>query len=371
MKSDHRYRSLDSLRGVAATLVVFFHISWDNHVTGLHFFRQSFLFVDLFFILSGFIIATVYGQRIQTFSDATRFMIRRFFRLYPLHLTTLLFLVALETSKYLAATHGLSTSSEVFAYQRTVPAIFVNFAFLQGAGVLDTLSWNTPSWSISCEMIAYAVFAWIAATGWVLSRFFWLIIIPIFTGYAYLILSRGTLNVTFDIGTIRCLCGFFLGSFIARMPAAPFPNLLVVVSASATTLIIACLSGVYEIFVVPAFAVLVYALRNDESTIASFFLTKPLAFLGRISFSIYLVHYVVISIVGTILKITLHAKPVQMNGWEVPILDISPLLGDCLVATAVICTLLIANFTYKLIEMPGRELGYRLTKKPVGHSLKA
>jgi len=298
-------------------------------------------------------------------------MTRRFFRLYPLHLTTLLFLVALETSKYFAAAHGLSASSEIFSYQRTVPAIFVNFAFLQGAGILDTLSWNTPSWSISCEMIAYAVFAWISATGFVLSRFFWLIIIPIFAGYAYLVAYRGTLNVTFDIGTVRCLCGFFLGSFIARMPAAPFPNLLVVVSASVTTLVIACLSGAYEIFVVPAFAVLVYALRNDESTIASFFLAKPLAFLGRISFSIYLIHYVVISIVSTILKVTLHAIPVQMSGWETPILDISPFLGDGLVAATIICTLLIANFTYNLIEAPGRELGYRLTKVPLGHSSKA
>jgi peptidoglycan/LPS O-acetylase OafA/YrhL len=63
-------------------LSFFFHVNWDNHVTGLHFFRQSFLFVDLFFILSDFIIATVYGRRIRTSSDALRFMTRRFFRLH-------------------------------------------------------------------------------------------------------------------------------------------------------------------------------------------------------------------------------------------------------------------------------------------------
>ncbi len=371
MKSDHRYRSLDSLRGVAATLVVFFHVSWDNHITGFHFFRQAFLFVDLFFILSGFIIATVYGSRVRTSSDVLRFMTRRFFRLYPLHLATLLFLVGLEASKYLAATRGLSTASEIFAFQRTVPAIFVNLAFLQGAGVLDTLSWNTPSWSISCEMIAYAVFALMATAGLVISRSFWLVIIPIFAGYAYLVVYRGTLNVSFDIGVVRCLCGFFLGALIARMPPAAFPNLLVIVSAGATALIIAFLSGASEIFVVPAFAVLVYALRNDESTIANIFLAKPLSFLGEISFSIYLVHYLVISIIGTILKVAFHAKPVQMRGWETPILDISPLLGDGPVVTTVICTLLIANFTYKLIETPGRELGDRLTKGPLSDSLKA
>jgi peptidoglycan/LPS O-acetylase OafA/YrhL len=349
---------------MAATLVIFFHVNWDNHITGLHFFRQSFLFVDLFFILSGFIMATVYGQRIRTSSDAIRFMTRRFFRLYPLHLATLLFLIALETSKYFAAGHGLATSSELFSFQRTIPAIFVNFAFLQGAGVLDTLSWNTPSWSISCEIIAYGVFALMAVGGLFISRLFWLIIIPTCVGYAYIVASRGSMNVTFDIGTIRCLCGFFLGSLIARMPGAPFPNLLVIVSIIATTLIVSCLSGTYEILVVPSFAVLVYALRNDESAIATLFLVKPMAFLGRISFSIYLVHYLVISVVGTVLKVALHAKPIPIAGW----LDISPVLGDGLVGTTVISTLAIATLTYNLIETPGRELGYRLTKGPVRQS---
>jgi peptidoglycan/LPS O-acetylase OafA/YrhL len=154
------------------------------------------------------------------------------------------------------------------------------------------------------------------------------------------------------------------------MPAAPFPNLLVAVSVIATSLVIACLSGPYEILVVPTFAVLVYAVRNDESTIATLFLAKPLAFLGEISFSIYLVHYLVISIIGTILKVTLHAKPVPMIGWDTPVFEISPLLGDGLVATTVMCTLAIAKFTYRRIETPGRDLGNSLTKIPLGRTLK-
>lgn len=288
-------------------------------------------------------------------------MIRRFFRLYPLHLATLLFLVALETSKYFAASRGLSTASDVFAFQRTIPAIFVNLAFLQGAGVLDTLSWNNPSWSISCEMIAYAVFALMATIGQINSRFFWLMIIPVVAGYAYLIVDRGTLNVTYDVGTIRCLSGFFLGALIARLPPAAFPDLLASVSIGATALIVGFLSGVSAILIIPAFAVLVYALRNDESTIANIFLTQPLAFLGRISFSIYLVHYLVISVIGTILKVAIHAKPVNIVDWEVPMFDVSPVVGDVLVAATIICTLVIAKLTYRHIEVPGRKIGYRLT----------
>jgi peptidoglycan/LPS O-acetylase OafA/YrhL len=73
----HRYEALDSLRGLAATSVIFFHVNWNNHLTGLHFFRHAFLFVDLFFILSGFIIATIYAERINGLSDAGRFMVLR------------------------------------------------------------------------------------------------------------------------------------------------------------------------------------------------------------------------------------------------------------------------------------------------------
>lgn len=362
MISGRRYRSLDSLRGVAATLVIFFHVNWNNHITGISFFRQAFLFVDLFFILSGFIIATIYFRRITTSSDAGRFMTLRFFRLYPLHLMTLLFLIALEGSKYVAAKCGLAISSDLFAFQRTIPAIFVNFAFLQGVGLLNTLSWNTPSWSISCEMVAYAMFAAMAVSGWVGSRSFWLILIPICAGYAFIMESRGTLNVTFDFGTIRCLCGFFLGTLIARLPPAPYQNVLVLISITAVALVVTSTSGIFEILVVPAFALLVYALRNDESKMASFFLTKPLAFLGEISFSIYLVHYLVISVFGTVFKVALHAKAVQLNGSDAAIFDISPALGDIMVAAAVVCTLIIATLTYDRVETPGRELGYRLTK---------
>jgi peptidoglycan/LPS O-acetylase OafA/YrhL len=361
INSDHRYRSLDSLRGVAAVLVVFFHISWNNHITAFHFFQQSFLFVDLFFILSGFIISTVYGQRLKKSSDALRFMTRRFFRLYPLHLATLLFLVALETIKYLTAMHGLSSTSEIFAYQRTIPAIFVNLAFLQGTGILESVSWNAPSWSIGSEMIAYAVFASIAPIGLVASRFFWLIIIPIVAGYGYLVMHVGTLNTNVALGIIRCLCGFFLGTLIARMPPALFPNTLVIVSAVTTLLVVALLSGTSEILAVPAFAVLIYALRNDEITIAKLFLAKPLAFLGKISFSIYLVHYLVISLIGTVLKVSLHAQVADVAGRA--LLIVPPLLGDLLVAVTVIFTLAIAKLTYERIEIKGRSLGYRLTEE--------
>jgi peptidoglycan/LPS O-acetylase OafA/YrhL len=60
-----------------------------------------------------------------------------------------------------------------------------------------------------------------------------------------------------------------------------------------------------------------------------------------------------------------------MNSWEAQIFDVSLLLGDCLVAATVICSLAIAKLTYDRIETPGRDLGYRLTKTPLVRPSKA
>jgi len=357
-----RYEALDALRGVAAVLVIFFHVNWANHITGLHFFRHAFLFVDLFFILSGFIIAAKYIDRLSSWRAGRRFMILRFFRLYPLHLATLLILVALETAKYVTAHFfGLATFSDQFSFQRSVPAIFANFLFLQGTGILDTLSWNTPSWSISCEMVAYAAFSVLGILGLLRSPS-WLVA-PVVSGYSYIIYSHGTLNVTFDIGTIRCLCGFFFGLLIGRLPPTPSPNLIAALATGLAIVAIATFHGETEIFAIPAFALLVYALSNDECTASRIMTVKPLAFLGIISFSIYLLHYIVISLIGTLIKVALHPPVMPVPGWEFPVFSISPTLGDILVAAATLISIGLSKLTFDYIETPWRKFGYEIADR--------
>jgi peptidoglycan/LPS O-acetylase OafA/YrhL len=311
--------------------------------------------------MSGFVIATVYGSRLNTWLDIKQFLIRRFFRLYPLHLATLVFLVALEAGKYFAASHGVSTNSEQFAFQRTIPAIFVNMLFLQGLGVLNTLSWNTPSWSISCEMVAYILFA---ALGFLTtSRRPLLTLSFVVASYAWIICFRGSLDATFDIGVFRCLAGFFLGTLIVRTRPRLNANLIVLVSSIGAIVGVAILSGPFELLTIPTFAGLIYALRSEECKVAQALTRSPLTFLGTISFSIYLTHYIVISLIGTLLKSVLHAVPTLVDGWSIAVFQISPLLGDILIAITMGTTLLISSITYNYIEIPGRELGYILTKK--------
>lgn len=79
----HTFRSLDGLRGIAALSVVCFHYRvympevWP---------RSAYLAVDLFFLISGFVLSHAYSGRLSASLSVGRFMLARLVRLYPLYL---------------------------------------------------------------------------------------------------------------------------------------------------------------------------------------------------------------------------------------------------------------------------------------------
>src|ERR1700676_365401 len=77
-----RYLTFDALRGVAALAVVVFHIP---ELFGLPVQKSSSLAVDLFFILSGFVVEHAYGEHLRHEMTFSRFMLVRMIRLYPLY----------------------------------------------------------------------------------------------------------------------------------------------------------------------------------------------------------------------------------------------------------------------------------------------
>jgi len=91
-----RFQALDSWRGVAALMVVIYHapLLWSFYDAG--FVRHSWLFVDFFFVLSGFVIAHAYASKLRDMTDVGHFMLRRFGRVWPLHAAMLLALVLIQ-----------------------------------------------------------------------------------------------------------------------------------------------------------------------------------------------------------------------------------------------------------------------------------
>jgi len=146
-----RYLSnLTPLRGIAALLVAVFHfeMAMGRFVPARisMFFEKSYLMVDLFFVMSGFIMLHVYGrsfggamgERAGLRKDNLKhFFVARFARTYPLHLFTLLLLVLIV--RYLTdwghPPIPLERPSDI------LPNVFL----LQSFGVCKIYNWNIPS----------------------------------------------------------------------------------------------------------------------------------------------------------------------------------------------------------------------------------
>src|SRR6267378_1204526 len=210
-----RFVVLDSWRGIAACLVALFHLDAYSHLYGVPFLRNSWLFVDFFFVLSGFVIAANYQQRLLDGFGVGRFLFLRLGRLYPLHFTMLALFVAFELLKVLrrALVPALMSVNPVMPFstpQEAPNTILANLLLIQSLHVFDFLTWNIPSWSISTEFYTYVVFAVCLVA---LRKHAWIALLFAMIGGPVLIatLSERNMATVNDWGIIRCIYGFAAG----------------------------------------------------------------------------------------------------------------------------------------------------------------
>lgn len=157
--------ALTGIRAIAAWWVVFGH--FQEHLAALFPFckhlvlitHRGYLGVDLFFCLSGFVLAHNYLQKFRVVRprEYGQFLWLRLARMYPVHLFTLLLLML----GVLAA--GL-LNYKLNMPGRLTGIDFVRNLFLVHAwGFAPDVSWNGPAWSISAEWFAYLLLPFIAA----------------------------------------------------------------------------------------------------------------------------------------------------------------------------------------------------------------
>lgn len=165
----HLY-ALDVSRGIAALSVVLWH--WQHFAFNGHsqasdfvrseqplyrlfklFYEKGEIGVEYFFLLSGFIFFWLYRDAIANrVINAKRFFVQRFSRLYPLHFATLLLVAVLQ---YLYIKHNGNS----FVYPNNDGYHFVlNVFFASKWGLESGWSFNAPIWSVSIEVLLYAIF---------------------------------------------------------------------------------------------------------------------------------------------------------------------------------------------------------------------
>jgi peptidoglycan/LPS O-acetylase OafA/YrhL len=144
----HRFHMLDAVRGVAAILVVIYHAPVHPIL-----FPESWLAVDIFFCLSGFVICASYEQKLATKMSMKTFILTRFIRLYPVHL---LGMSIMSLDIYLQHRHHSLVGSE--ASPLTIVFGFLLLPVFRSQ-FYQTFPLNWPTWSLFFEIIANIFYA--------------------------------------------------------------------------------------------------------------------------------------------------------------------------------------------------------------------
>ena len=328
-----RFLALDALRGLAALWVVYFHV-----YGGL-----GYLAVDFFLVLSGFILAHRYLYSDKPTSAAV-FVSHRVARLYPLHLYTLLVFVLVHWLMYW--TMPSFPDGALFTFVQ-------NLTLTHNIGLNPQgLTWNYPSWSVSVEFWVNILFIFLITRK---TSSGWLFLLSTF-GLVSLVRLHGNLNAQTEMyfsilnaGLLRGMASFLLGILAYRVYLFyrddwRVTRYAVWLEAACVLAVVGMLwsrtgdSAGMDVFV-PYVALLMVAIFAFEQGWLSRGLRK-LAYLGDISYSVYLNHLVV-------LMIFRHLAP--QYGWDKPMI-----LGLTLVTV-----LVYSHFTHRYLEIP---VGKRLRR---------
>ena len=361
-----RLDALDSLRGLSAMMVILYHANFSSFLYNLPIIRQSYLFVDFFFVLSGFIMYYNYG-RLTDMASFRQFIGMRFFRLYPLHFALLMVFVGVNALHAFVRGTGNGTPA---ASGDTGFDLILNLVLMNGLDIRPP-SFNTPSWSISTEFWTYVLFGSIVLGFRNVRKYTMAIIFACVCVCALAVVHHryGEMKGFVLFFFPRCVFGFFLGAAMGTLviPAKIAPvdggsplgttlqAIAIVVAVSALTVV--GFSG-FEVFLPVLFAAVVGTFVIwPHSWLTQALSSRPLLWLGKHSYSIYMVHWFVLMQVAAILRVSFHVPVV--NGQ----FELAPATGLAITISSIAIVLIAASQTYRFIEDPGRRFGRRILKR--------
>jgi peptidoglycan/LPS O-acetylase OafA/YrhL len=293
----------------------------------------------------------------------------------------LLCFVAYETLRLL-------TQPDAFSGPNSPRAVITNLLLVQSMGVHDSLTWNGPSWSISTEWWTYVVFALVCV--WLGMRNWLLVATAVAAPMLLMHLSKTGMDTTFDWGIVRCIFGFALGvacwrlySLAPAMQRAPNAAVMTLAECAVVVGVVVFVStaGTSPLsFLAPfVFAVAVLVFAAEGGWLSRMFHSRPLRWLGEVSYSIYLTHFFVVLLLPTIIKRTTHVDlwtPMRLpDGQWIMAVGRNDLEGTLLYALALAVTFAFSAFTYRWVETPGREWTRRFLarpqRSPPGHAIQS
>ncbi len=366
MREAAQLDSLTGLRGVLAVAIIVFHYSyfWEIDVPTVEYgliFPKMHVFVDMFFMMSGFIMGYVHWRDFATGIDwqgYKRYIALRIGRIYPVHFIVLAGFVVLELDNVMRGDF-----SQLEHPDRRPEAIITNLLLIHAWGTEPNLGWNYPSWSISAEWAAYLLFPVLVyiflrpKTSIALVSFGTLIAAIFFlAGLPPEPHGAGGIDRTFELGAVRGIFSFSMGLGLFRL----YHDLKLyrAMNSLASTLfsagcIVALFVGFHfkinDGYLLLLVAAIVLSVTFDGNKVRWFFETSFIMFLGEISYSIYMVH----ALVQRVFMSLIGMGWVKFSGfWEAII--VSQLM--------LVVSVFAAYLLYILFEDPMRKLVRRWVK---------
>ncbi|MFY0602255.1 MAG: acyltransferase [Cyclobacteriaceae bacterium] len=317
--------NLTALRGIAALLVVIHHFDFfygsllPAGSSGVIY--KTYLMVDLFFALSGFVICYVYEETFSSkFSLSTykNFILARFSRVYPLHIFTLLATILLYLILIIYDKDWLLNPLQ--KHMHRWDSIPIQLLFLQTIGIYDFDTWNAPAWSLSAEWWAYMIFpitfivvsrirkthatflgVLIIIGGWLFLEYYLSPRQPFFN--FPLNSNNFALDLNWHYGTLRGIVGFVMGMLMWRLYKQDKLKRLLGNGWTLLALVFATLICMHfklpDTATVTLCSFVVLSIAYGSIGIDRFFNWTPFQKLGIWSFSIYIWHMVFLRVIST------------------------------------------------------------------------
>lgn len=384
-------QAINGWRGPGALAVVFGHFSVTTGAMRFADLLPLSLVVDLFFVLSGLLIAHAYTQKLRHAAAIPEYILRRFARIWPVHLAMLALLVAFEFAKVPATHFGAHFAAQPFAADGVNPAsaVWSNLLLVHSLGLHHSGTWNYPSWSLSVEFITYAAFAAFCLLRPAARRTASVAIIVLSLAVLAFVAPKH-MHSTYDYGLFRCTAGFFAGSLLhdllrnVRLPSWPLPTVVECLAFGLVAVWIGRYSGTVLAFAAPVvFCLFVLAFIPGHGLLSKLLSTKPFQFMAELSFAIYMVHAVMLIILMAALRMVERASGIPLF---VTVPDPHPLAGtpatmlqllapqNLATTTAIAlvylaCVLIASYATYRFIEIPGRAVFGALARRPAAMPL--
>ncbi len=370
----HRYLVLDSWRGIAACFIALIHVQlgMNSHLREFQSFYNASLFVDFFFVLSGFVIFANYAQRLSEGFGFWRFMLLRFGRLWPLHVFVLGIYIGFELLQMAVPQLGSAATFEPFSQTGESPAYILSALLLvhaMGFFPDDIVSFSGASWSISTEFYAYALFALMIL---LLKKHIKIGLAVVFIASGWFLYSSGIhlLGTFFQFGFIRCIYSFSAGAMLwyvlkayeGRIAAAIDRvkgwNVLEISMIAALAWFLKDLARTeFELLITLLFATMILVFSYERGFVSRLLKMRGFVLLGTLSYSIYLLHGFIAGkgpSVARFIAGNLSWDITETTEQGTQLLGANPWQGDLFTLGYMIVVIGCAFVTYTIVEKPSR-----------------